>query len=231
MPEVLVVGLSGSPRKASNTDLMLDEALGAARAVGACTELIRVTPLLRALKMPFCVHCSDSCEGKCYRGSALEAVLERVGAADGLIVGTPVYFGTVAGELKAFWDFTRQLRASQALADVPGGVVVVAQCRFGGQETTIRAVQDMMLIHGMLVVGDSVYGVSHGQHGAAAQEPAAEDGWGRERARVLGQHVAELAAALADYRRAKRLSPPAVELPTASTGSDGEAAGSREVHI
>lgn len=43
-----------------------------------------------------------------------------------------------------------------------------------------------MLIHGMLVVGDSVYGVSHGQHGAAA---------------------------LADYRRVKRLSPPAVQLP------------------
>ncbi len=220
---MLVIGVSGSPRKGGNTELLLRYALRAAADLGAETELLRVTPLLRALKVPFCVHCSASCEGKCYAGTPIDTALERLGAADGLIIGTPVYFGTVAGELKAFWDFTRRLRASQALTDVPGGVVTVAQSRFGGQETTIRAVQDMMLIHGMLVVGDTVYGQAHGQHGAAAQEPAAHDAWGKERARILGHHVAELAGALAGYRRAKKLMPPASEPPTTSSMDVDEA--------
>jgi multimeric flavodoxin WrbA len=215
MPErPFVLGLSGSPRPRANTEHLLATALEAAAAAGAITKLVRVTPLLAGLKLPFCTHCSSVCQGRCYLDTELEKSLSELGRADGLLVASPVYFGTVSAELKAYWDFTRRLRTAQALVDVPGAAISVAQCRFGGQETTIRAIHDMMLIHGMVIAGDTVYGLSHGQHGAAAQEPAAGDPGGMERAAVTGRHVAELATALLPYRRARLGVPPAAEPPT-----------------
>ena len=75
--------------------------------------------------------------------------------ADGILLGSPVYFGTVSAQLKSFWDKTRLLRREKYLINVVGGALAVGGSRFGGQETTLRALQDMMLCQGMIVVGDA----------------------------------------------------------------------------
>jgi multimeric flavodoxin WrbA len=125
--------------------------------------------------------------------------------ADGLILGSPVYFGTVAAPLKAFWDKTRRIRKELALLNVVGGAVAVGGSRFGGQETTLRAMHDMMLTQGMTLVGDGHFSGDAGHHGACAQQPAGDDHQVFERTRLLVQRVVEVARATADLRRMNRV--------------------------
>ncbi|MCR4400676.1 MAG: flavodoxin family protein, partial [Syntrophomonadaceae bacterium] len=131
--------------------------------------------------------------GKCGQGTRLGEAHALMARADGLLLGSPVYFGTVSAQLKAFWDKTRHLRTARALLNVPGGALAVGASRFGGQETTLRALQDMMLVQGMLVVGDGEREHDCGHLGAAAQRPATADEEGLQRAALLGRRLVEVA--------------------------------------
>lgn len=73
----------------------------------------------------------------------------------GIIIGTPVYFGSMTSLCKAFLDRCFSLRARKfALANKVGGVVAVGGVRNGGQELTIQCVQSALFAQEMLVVGD-----------------------------------------------------------------------------
>ncbi len=163
------------------------------------------------LKAQYCLHCSSPCKGACYEGTRLAEMFDILRQADGLLLGSPVYFGTVAAPLKAFWDKTRCLRKEKALLNVVGGGVVTGASRFGGQEATLRALHEMMLSQGMTIVGDGhLTDADAGHHGACAQEPVLNDRWALERARVLGRRVFEVAQATVPLRQtctAARVSP------------------------
>jgi multimeric flavodoxin WrbA len=111
----LIVGLIGSPAKDGNTALLLTEAIKVCSQLGADTEMIHCREALKDLKNPFCINCQSPCQAKCAEGKPLQKALQSLGRADGLIVGSPVYFGTVSGQLKAFWDKTRSLRSNKKL--------------------------------------------------------------------------------------------------------------------
>ncbi len=197
---MLVVALNGSPQKKGNTSTLLEAALEGARRQKARTELVHISEILKDLKVPFCNQCSTPCEGACSKDNRLGEVFDLLRKADGLLIGSPVYFGTVSGQLKAFWDKTRILRKEKALLNVPGGALSVGAARFGGQENTLNAIFQMMLVQGMTVVGDGFYLEDCGHFGSCAQKPAEEDTKGLERARILGQRVAESAVTLSDLR-------------------------------
>jgi len=77
-------------------------------------------------------------------------------------MGSPVYFGTrMPGQLKAFWDKTRVLRREKALAAecCRGAIAVGAGTLWGVKKTTLKAIHDMMLVQGMIIVGDGLSGV------------------------------------------------------------------------
>ena len=76
----------------------------------------------------------------------------------------------------------------------------VGAARFGGQETTLRAIHNMMLIQGMIVVGNGHIDHDAGHYGAAAQQPAANDENALKQAYVLGKRVAQVARATAGLR-------------------------------
>ena len=97
-----VIGLNGSPREEGSTAFLLELALKTARQEGAETELIHLQPLLQEQKYPYCRACSSPCSGACYRGTALEQAFQKLAQADALIIGSPVYFGTVSAQLKGF---------------------------------------------------------------------------------------------------------------------------------
>jgi len=197
---MLVIGLNGSPRADGNTAYLLNLALQSARAEGAKTELVHIAPILASQKNPFCRVCTSPCKGTCYRGSELESAYSRLAEADGIILGSPVYFGTVSAQLKAFWDKTRKLRGDQALLNTVGAAVTTGAARFGGQETTLKAIFDMMLVQGMIIVGDGHSSGDAGHQGACACQPASEDENAAKRVLLLARRVVEVARATANLR-------------------------------
>ncbi len=198
---MFILALNGSPRREGNTAAMLSAALGEAEAEGARTRLIQVYESLSGVKIPFCLYCSTPCRAGCYKNTGLADVFELMRQADGILLGSPVYFGTVSAQLKSFWDKTRLLRSEKSLINVVGGALAVGASRFGGQETTVRALQDMMLCQGMIVVGDGHPDDDAGHLGACAQQPSLEDDFGLKRSVILAKRVMEVAKATAGLRK------------------------------
>lgn len=197
---MLIIGLNGSPRVDGNTAYLVNLALQTARAEGAATELVHAAGILALQKNPFCRACASPCPGTCYRGSELETAYGRLAEADGIILGSPVYFGTVSAQLKAFWDKTRKLRSDQALLNTVGAAVTTGAARFGGQETTLKAMFDMMLVQGMIIVGDGHRSGDAGHQGACARQPAVEDENAAGRVLLLARRVVEVARATTGLR-------------------------------
>lgn len=198
---MLIIGINGSPNKEENTALLLGKALDAAAAEGARTELLHVVDALDGLAKPFCDTCSNPCEGACTRSNNIGISYDQLRKADGLIIASPVYFGIVSAQLKAFWDKSRVLRKERALVNVIGAALAVGGSRFGGQETTLRAIHDIMLVQGMTVVGDGHFDADAGHQGACAHRPAMTDDNAIKRAEIIGRRVAEVARATSVLRR------------------------------
>ena len=113
---MFIVGLNGSPNKDGNTKFLLNTVLEEAKNLGAKTMILEVQELLDSTKNPFCVVCSNPCSGVCYEGTKLEEAYETLKRADAIVMGSPVYFGSVSAQLKAFFDKTRKLREKRLSA-------------------------------------------------------------------------------------------------------------------
>ncbi len=196
--------LNGSPNKEGNTAVLLKEACRVLESLGSEAVLVQVSEVMAGVKQPFCLACSNPCNGRCYAGTVLEEVYNLLARADGVIIGSPVYFCTVSGQMKAFWDKSRRLRNNKDLLNTVGGAVAVGAARFGGQETTLRALHDIMLCHGMTVVGDGFHDSDCGHHGGCAQKPAAEDAAALMRVAVLARRVHEVALATRQIRAVRK---------------------------
>jgi len=181
---VLVVGISGSPRKAGNTEFLLSEALALAGERGFQTERL----LCSELKIDFCDDCGECSKGRtCSKDDDMAGVLDWLEKADGIIVASPVYFGCVTAQLKAVFDRTIPLRRQGfRLKDRIGCAIAVGGSRNGGQEKVLEAVHAWMHIHGMIVVGDN----SH--FGGIAVRPAAEDRVGRKTVAASANKLCDL---------------------------------------
>lgn len=197
---MFIVAINGSPNPKGNTAYMLRVALDEVAKGGGEGYFLQASAVLAKLKTPFCNACSHPCDGKCYQGTELEESFNLLRRADGLIIGSPVYFCTVSAQLKAFWDKTRVLRAEKTLLNVVGGALSVGSGRFGGQETTVQAIQDMMLCQGMTVIGDGYVEDDAGHQGACAQRQASDDQNGIMRSRILARRVMEVARATMELR-------------------------------
>ena len=197
---MLLVALNGSPKRDGNTANLLNYILGEAAKKGAQTDFVHVHEIVARQEDPFCSACASPCPGTCYQGTSLSAAYELIQKADALVLGSPVYFGTVSAQLKSFWDKTRKLRGEKSLLNTVGGAVSCGAARFGGQETTLKALYDMMLVQGMIVVGDGHADADAGHHGVCAQQPSTEDSFALKRASIIAQRLVEVANATASLR-------------------------------
>lgn len=194
---IKIIALNGSPNKEGNTKILIEEAIkGAKEVCDIDYEIINVNEVLHTSKTYFCTQCSDPCSKVCYKGTELEKVYEKLTKADGIIFGSPSYFGSVSAQLKAFMDKARILRGEKGLYDKVAGGITVGASKYGGQETTMKALHDIMLVQGMIVVGDGYIEDDCGHSGACAQRPAENDEYGLKRARIIGKRVADLASRL-----------------------------------
>jgi NAD(P)H dehydrogenase (quinone) len=126
---------------------------------------------------------------------------------DAIIVGAGTRYGTVASQMRNFWDQTGALWTRGALVGKVGSVFTSSATQHGGQESTILGFHTTLLHHGMIVVGlpyafqgqmgveeikgGSPYGASTITGGDGARQPSEIE---LEAARYQGAHVARIAA-------------------------------------
>jgi multimeric flavodoxin WrbA len=99
-----VIAINGSPRKKWNTATLLEKALEGAASQGADTDLIHLYDL-RYTGCRSCFACKTKggkSYGRCASRDDLTPILEQVEEADAIILGSPIYYGTVSGEMKSF---------------------------------------------------------------------------------------------------------------------------------
>ncbi|MCD6415191.1 MAG: flavodoxin family protein [Planctomycetes bacterium] len=107
---------------------------------------------------------------------------------DGIIAGSPTYYGLMSAPLKALFDDS--VRFHQKLTGKVGGAFTSCANIGGGNETTILSILQAMLIHGMIVQG-SASGDHFGPVSIGAPDQRAA-----EQSRQLGARVARLAGRL-----------------------------------
>ena len=154
-----ILGICCSPRKGGNTEILLREALEGAREAGCETELI----LVAGKKIAPCDGCNSCSEtGMCKIKDDMEHVYDEMEKADGIILGTPVYFINVSAQAKAVIDRTyvflqnRKLRGKVAAA-------LVATRRLGvGQ--VLSLLYSFFNVHRMVIAGGGAgYGAEKGE--------------------------------------------------------------------
>jgi len=98
-----VLVLSASPRKGGNSDLLCDQFLLGAKEAGNQTEKI----FLRDQEIGYCTGC-ESCyiSHKCVQKDDMAEILEKMIAADVIVMATPVYFYTMDAQMKTLIDRT-----------------------------------------------------------------------------------------------------------------------------
>jgi len=101
-----IMAFNGSPRKKWNTATLLQKALKGAVSLGAETELIH----LYDLNYKGCISCfacktiGGKSYGKCAVQDDLVPIFNRIEQSDAIILGSPIYWGHVSGEMKSFMD-------------------------------------------------------------------------------------------------------------------------------
>jgi multimeric flavodoxin WrbA len=98
--------INGSPRKEWNTSILLHESMKGAESAGAETEIINLYDLdFKGCRS--CMACNLRDEkffGHCSYNDELQTILEKIDKCDGLILGSPIYFGDVTAEMRAFLE-------------------------------------------------------------------------------------------------------------------------------
>jgi multimeric flavodoxin WrbA len=212
--EKKILGVSGSPRKNGNVDELLRVALDeAAKAENIATEIV----YLRDYRIQPCNSCFACCtpaaagkEFPCLSfNDDMNLLYPKLGACDGLILGSPVFFGTVTAQMKAFMDRTEGLlRYSQSkwkysLNNKVGAGLTVGGNRNGGQEFTLLTIHYFFLVHNMILVGTGPEptpgcylggcGTTFPQKGPV-KGAVLKDELGVKSARMVGRRVAEVLA-------------------------------------
>ncbi|MGB3500121.1 MAG: NAD(P)H:quinone oxidoreductase type IV [Mesorhizobium sp.] len=128
---------------------------------------------------------------------------------DAIIVGSATRYGSMAAQMKNFWDQTGGLWAKGALLNKVGSVMMSTATQHGGQELALINAQVMLQHHGMVIVplsyayqgqsgtdvvrGGAPYGMTTMSDGDGSRQPSAQE---LEGARFQGKRVAEIAAKL-----------------------------------
>jgi multimeric flavodoxin WrbA len=101
-----IIALNGSPRKKWNTAILLQKALEGAVSQGAKAELIH----LYDLNYKGCISCfacktlGGKSYGKCIVQDDLTPIFSRIEQADAILMGSPIYWGDISGEMKSFLE-------------------------------------------------------------------------------------------------------------------------------
>lgn len=181
-----VVGIVCSPRRGGNTEILVREALDTIQGLGGETELITVAgKTIRPCDG--CTTCDDA--GECKIDDDMQEIYRKLTQADGMILGSPVYFANVTAQAKIVIDRTRALSRGRKLRRKVAAAVIVAR-RVGagavlGFLFTYFTSQRMIVAGGAIGYGDKKGDVREGVGGTANTSAL-------EEARNLGRAVVSL---------------------------------------
>lgn len=113
-----------------------------------------------------------------------EASIDELPQCQGLILGSPVYYGLPSAKIKKFID--ESIKYHGKLDGTVGGAFASAGGMHTGAETTIIAINEMLLVHGMIIQGSSA-----GSHYGASSVGSPNES-NTEYCRKLGERVAKL---------------------------------------
>lgn len=184
-----VLAINGSPRKNGNTQVIIDEAAKELTKAGVSVERLSIADY----DIGPCTGC-ERCFKKSWscpiKDDAIE-VLRKMAAADGIIVGSPVYCGGMTAQLKALLDRSVMTYYISEFKDKVGGALVVGGAKNGGQELTLLQMNTYFLMFDMVVAS-----AENGYYGGMAtgndKGDVRKDKEGIEKARGVGRRIAHL---------------------------------------
>jgi multimeric flavodoxin WrbA len=174
-----VLMINGSPRPNGNTSLALREMETIFKSEGIETEIVQVGN--KAIRG--CIACGKCAEtGKCVFDDAVNEIAPKFEAADGLVVGSPVYYASANATLVAF--LTRLFFSTPFDKTMKVGAAV-AVARRGGLSATFDELNKFFTISGMPVASSQYWNSVHGR------EPgqAAQDAEGLQTMRTLARNM------------------------------------------
>ncbi len=182
-----VLVINGSPHPQGCTARALREVMDTLRAEGVETELMEIGgQALRGCRG--CRSCRKT--GKCVFDDAVNEAAEKLRGADGLLVGSPVYFSSPNGTLISFLD-RLFYSAGKSFYGKPAAAVV--SCRRGGASASFEVLNQYFTVSGMPVVPSSYWNSVHG----STAEDVEKDLEGLQVMRNLGRNMAFLLRAIA----------------------------------
>jgi multimeric flavodoxin WrbA len=156
---IRIVGIVGSPRVGGNTERLVAEALKATEEDGAETELLRLAN--KEIKpCDACLSCKQT--GECRIKDDFKPIFDKMVAADGIILSSPVYFGSATPQIKSLIDRAGYLSVARkrVFENKVGGPMVVA--RRAGHNFTLAQLLFFFLHQGMIVPGSTYWNIAFG---------------------------------------------------------------------
>ena len=182
-----VLLINGSPRKDGNTAIALNEMIKDFESQGIETELLHIG----GKDIRGCIACGKCRQlGHCVFDDIVVQASQKLAEADGLVVGSPVYYASANGTVVSFMDRLFYSNSADLRMKV-GAAVSVA--RRGGQTTTFDQLNKYFTISGMPVASGQYW---NGVHGAAPGE-AENDTEGLQQMRTLAANMAFLMKSIA----------------------------------
>ncbi len=183
-----VLLINGSPRTKGNTSVALNEMIKVFEAAGVETELIHIgNKVIRG-----CIACGNCFKlGRCVFNDIVNEVAPKFMEADGLVVGTPVYYSSPNATTIAFLDrLFYSTFAQDKTMKVGAGVVI---CRRGGASASFDVLNKYFTITNMVIAGSQywnmVYGLEPGE--------ATQDAEGLQTMRTLARNMTFLMKSIA----------------------------------
>jgi len=189
-----VLGVCGSPRRSGNTNMLLQTALDVLAAEGMETDFLS----LADHPVKPCAACGGCAKAEGIRcvqeDPAFEGIIERFMAADGILIGSPVYFGSATPQTMSLLDRVGYVSRcnNNFLRRKVGAAIVVA--RRAGQNFTFAQLNYFFLLSEMIVPGSTYWNVAFGRN----EGEVANDTEGLDTIKTLAANMAWLMKKLAD---------------------------------
>jgi len=183
-----VIGFNASPRKDGNTFRLVNSVLDELEKEGIETELVQIG----GRKIQGCIACYKCFENKDRRCAVtqdmLNDCLEKMIAADGMILGSPTYFANMSADLKALIDRAGLVaKANGEMFRRKVGAAVVA-VRRAGSVHTFDSINHFFAIGQMIIPGSSYWNMGIGLDKGDVDK----DEEGLRTMKTLGQNMAWL---------------------------------------
>jgi len=185
-----VLAISGSPRRDGNTDTLIGVAFEVLEERGIETEFVS----LAGKTIKTCTACMACTRApKCVLEDDFDPIFRAMIGADGIIIGSPVYFGSATGEITALLDragYVARKNGNLFYRKVGGPVVVARRI---GQNFTLAQLLMWFMINGMIVPGSTYWNIAFGSHDI----DVLEDEEGVRTIRAFAENIAWLLERLA----------------------------------